>query len=428
MTSARYLPAVLLGLALAAPGFAQHHTHISELAEHETQYYKLRTNLPRETAQRYARQMDLIFEEFNRLLGQFTTRRQYRKKSVFLLADHEDYVGLMDSFGIEAEHSGGLYFEGESQRRSGLATYVGDRSFGSVMRTLRHEAFHQFQDYRLNDRLPVWLNEGFAEYFERAVVTEAGRVSLGRAALPSVLHVRQMVRDDAYIRFDRFFDISSKAWRRNMRRDMGEGTKNQYVQAWSLVYFFMHGDDGRYSGAFEQFVSDLAGGRAQRQAFEEAFGIELANIEPAWREFAANLTPDNVMIARAHLDRIGQYMLRRFEQADEPIDAAQWEKLIAPEAAPESPLVQADRALRGGAGQGSAAEGDWTSSGRYRTEAGQWASFKTEPAGSEGDAEASQDLPPRVVADGVFPRVVLDWKQQGEDRIRYRVIFTHSLE
>jgi len=90
--------------------------------------------------------------------------------------------------------------------------------------------------------------------------------------------------------------------------------------------------------------------------------------------------------------------------------------------------VQADRALRGGAGQGSAAEGDWTSSGRYRTETGQWASFKTEPAGPEGDAEASQDLPPRVVADGVSPQVVLDWKQQGEDRIRYRVIFTHSLE
>ena len=50
---------------------------------------------------------------------------------------------------------------------------AGNRSFelvvfenAAVWPTLAHEGFHQFLAYELGPRIPVWLNEGLAQYFE----------------------------------------------------------------------------------------------------------------------------------------------------------------------------------------------------------------------------------------------------------------------
>ena len=60
-------------------------------------------------------------------------------------------------------------------------------------RGLQHEGFHQFARIVLRVQLPPWVNEGLAEYFERAIIVR-GRVKLGIADQWSITRVRQAVR------------------------------------------------------------------------------------------------------------------------------------------------------------------------------------------------------------------------------------------
>src|SRR2546426_8860983 len=48
----------------------------------------------------------------------------------------------------------------------------------TMWRTLAHEGFHQFLGYELGLQVPVWLNEGMAQYFETSDVVK-GRLRTG---------------------------------------------------------------------------------------------------------------------------------------------------------------------------------------------------------------------------------------------------------
>ena len=65
-----------------------------------------------------------------------------------------------------------------------------------------------------------------------------------------------------------------------------------YDQAWSMVHFLVHADDGKYQKGFARFINDVAAGRPWRLAFIRRFGKDVDAFQLRYGEWWTSL-PDN---------------------------------------------------------------------------------------------------------------------------------------
>ncbi len=263
------------------------------LETYESKYYTIRHNLPDEQVRRAAEHMDLVFREYSKRFAGFRSRRKGRQ-NLYLLKTKQDYVDLLAGFGINGSASGGMFFYGP--RGSGLATYIGGRDIEDVFPILQHEGLHQFVRNYMGDRVPLWLNEGLAEYFEQARIVK-GKVKTGIADPNRIAILRKAIEADVALPFDSLINISSQQWHANMLSGSPQGYI-QYVQSWSIVHFLVH-DSKKLRGGFNVFLNELSAGRTPDQAFRKAFRTD--NVQAFHRRWEAyvleELKPDDFTVA-----------------------------------------------------------------------------------------------------------------------------------
>lgn len=77
-----------------------------------------------------------------------------------IFADHDEYLDAVDE---EMSWTAAYW----SPQRRELVAYLPPSGESSLLRTIRHEAFHQYLSYALSMiSASPWLNEGYAQYFE----------------------------------------------------------------------------------------------------------------------------------------------------------------------------------------------------------------------------------------------------------------------
>jgi hypothetical protein len=63
-----------------------------------------------------------------------------------------------------------------------------------------------------------------------------------------------------------------------------------YAQAWSMVYFFWHCENGKYARLLQDYFRQLMKDEDMREAYKVAFGKQdMAKIEEEWRKFTLAL-------------------------------------------------------------------------------------------------------------------------------------------
>ena len=204
-----------------------------------------------------------------------------------------EYLEFMRYHGIDASGSGGMFFVTHSIR--GLATWAQGHSRSQTLRTLQHEGFHQFAWNHLGPNLPTWMNEGLAKYFEDGVSLEHG-MELGLGDPDRIARVREALRYKYTVKMDELLSLSNQQWSATLQRN-GSRSELLYAQSWSMVYYLIHGDDGRYLRSFEVYLRLLSEGHAHDKAVRSAFGVgALDGIEPRWRRLAVEQQPDPVTV------------------------------------------------------------------------------------------------------------------------------------
>jgi tetratricopeptide (TPR) repeat protein len=145
---------------------------------------------------------------------------------------------------------------------------------GEALPAVYHEYTH-FLLQRNFRRLPLWLNEGLAEYYSSFAI-EGDEVRLGRA-LPQ--HVRWL-RQRSFLPLARLFAIepTSAEYRE------GERLGTVYSQSWLLVHYLLTGDDERRGRAGRLFAQ-LEAGAAFEAALRDTFAMDLAQLESALRAY-----------------------------------------------------------------------------------------------------------------------------------------------
>lgn len=264
-----------------------------DLKEYKSNYYTIYTNLSRDEAKEYGLHMDRAFAEYTRRFESFRKRNR-RSMPLYLVRTQDDYISLMSRFGIDASSSGGMFFPG--REHEGLATWIEGTPKSWTLETLQHEGFHQFAYGYIGRQLPVWVNEGLAEYFGDGILV-GNKMKLGMATIDRSRLVQHAIREAQAIGFDDLLDMTGEQWRANMLAGLPEGHL-QYHQSWSVVHFLIHGDGGRYRKAFEKYLRLVSSGRQSGKAFRQAFGTEETTaFRKRWEKYMKKLKPDSFTAA-----------------------------------------------------------------------------------------------------------------------------------
>ena len=140
-----------------------------------------------------------------------------------------------------------------------------------MLRTVRHEGLHQYLD-RFLPNIPVWFNEGLAEYYEHGHRV-AGKLYFGR---PSRQHLEVLSKHPP---------LPLEVFLRLPARDFYRGGVPRYAQAWAFMHMLRHGGAHRQK-LFKQLLADLETMPAH-EALEKAFGdMDMAKLD---EEFRAHL-------------------------------------------------------------------------------------------------------------------------------------------
>jgi hypothetical protein len=239
-----------------------------ELVAHETKHYVIHTDLPagevREAAVRVTKMAEGYFAQ---LPGVAARRAGVRRLPFYLYNDPSDYRKAGG-----AENSAG-YFDGERLMALTLRRPDGQISL-STWNVVQHEGFHQLAQEAFGGRLPMWADEGLAEYFGEGIFTgdgfETGLVSQARLG-----RVREMLREGREAPLREFRGIAREAWNRKI--DL-----RNYDQAWSLVHFLMHGEGGRFRPALGEYLKDVAAGDEPETAYNRYLNA-IPDLEGRWR-------------------------------------------------------------------------------------------------------------------------------------------------
>lgn len=218
----------------------------------EGKYHFLIHDLSPEQETEVLIRLQAMVEEYFLRTREFSGRLD-RKLPFYLFRNAEDY-----------------YREGGRPKSAGV--FTGDRLMAiagpeltrQTWNIIQHEGFHQFAAAVINRNLPVWVNEGLAEYFAEAVYTGDGFVS-GTIPQDRLTRLQKRIRENQTRTIDQMMRMTHAQWRAEM--DMVN-----YDMAWAMVHFLAHGEDGKYQQAFGRWMIALNRGRPPELAWREIFG------------------------------------------------------------------------------------------------------------------------------------------------------------
>jgi hypothetical protein len=296
--------AVLLALALAAPALADRTRTV------RSRHYEIVTDLSRSEVREIGRHMDAVYDAYARMLSSFRVRGPELSR-LYLFREKADYHAFMDTQGFNARNTGGVFFA--NIHGGGLATWYAGRPRTHMWHVLQHEGFHQFAHARIGGSFPIWANEGVAEYFGQSLLI-GDRLKTGIVPGHRLEALRRAMDRDLLFPFETIIHMSDRDW--SHRLQVGDPRAGlMYDQAWSIVHFLVHADDGRYAAAFESFIRATGEGHQPTRALEMAFGsADLEPFEEAWRAYLLELEPDPISTAVERLEYLGAGLDRLHEE------------------------------------------------------------------------------------------------------------------
>ncbi|MGB0715604.1 MAG: DUF1570 domain-containing protein [Phycisphaerae bacterium] len=266
----RMIQAMTLVIGCAGLSIAKAGTPV--LSTYPTKYYTIHTDLSesdvREAALRVNRMADEYALRTRDFSGKITERLPF-----YIFSNAEDYY---DAGGFP--RSAGVYTGDKLMAISGA-------QYESRWRIVQHEAFHQFAHRVIGGRLPVWVNEGMAVYFEEAIFT-GDNIVTGLVPRWRLRNIRAVIKDGRHKPLLDMMSMAHLQWNH-------EFTSTNYLQAWSMVHFLVHGHNGTLVPRFEAFIRDVnIKALTWEKSWQKNFGTDIQAFEDAWKKYWLELPDD----------------------------------------------------------------------------------------------------------------------------------------
>ncbi len=302
-----YLPVGIIALLAMAANFTyaeSAHDRRAKLRAYPTKYYVIHTDLDVETVREAAARLSAMAEEYHRRTKGFSGT--IRKRLPFYLFNRrQDYFaagGMEGTVGV---------FKGSSL----MAVVPEGGRTSSLWQIVQHEGFHQFAHRVISANLPVWVNEGLAEYFELGIWTGDNYVT-GVIPPRRLQRLKGMIQRDQVRAFREMITMTRHEWNADVQW-------RNYCQAWSMVHFLVHADGGKYQSAFADFINDIADGRPWRFAFAQRFGRDVKAFQKRYEQWWSSLddNPTAEKYVLAVVQTLTSYLARALSQRQRFRDA-----------------------------------------------------------------------------------------------------------
>jgi len=280
----------------------------------ETPHYIVKTDVGADSAQLIAAHQEALFGElYTRMAGTKPGVVQIQRASVVVVGSKEKYMSLM---GPDAKGSQGQYISGKNL----ISGWGSQEDMDRLLETLRHEGTHQFVSQFIGAKTPIWLNEGLAEFFERAQFA-GGQFSVGQAPIFLVNDLKKALEEDRFVPITKMLGMTYESWQ-TMVKGQGKEAYTHYAEAWAMVHFLQGGDNGKYRGPFIQYIWHLSRGRDSSDAWGKAFGNDVAGFEKRLREYVKDLKPTGGLGCRTNMQFLGFLLVNLRSGAEPPPDVA----------------------------------------------------------------------------------------------------------
>ena len=215
--------------------------------------------------------LDRLAAEYDARTRYFSEARSDKQMPFYLFSKQEDYDaagGMPGSSGV---------FEGDR-----MMACLGPKADSSAWATIQHEAFHQYAAVRLG-QLPIWVNEGMAEYFSHGIFTGDG-FACGVIPQWRLERIRAHLAANEFIPLDDMLRYTHEQWNQRLK-------SVNYDQAWAYIQFLAHGNGGADQQKLMQYIRDVGRGQDPVKAFRASLG-EPGDVQRRFTQWVADL-PDN---------------------------------------------------------------------------------------------------------------------------------------
>ena len=145
-------------------------------------------------------------------------------------------------------------------------------------RTIFHEYVHLLIENTMGPTVPVWFNEGLAEYYSTFDITDENRkVLLGDLVRNHVLYLRET----KFLPLRTLLAVDHKSPYYN------EGNKMNifYAESWMLMHYLLQGEHQKRRPQLVRFLELLGSNTTIDNAFQQAFQIDLEAFEKDFRSY-----------------------------------------------------------------------------------------------------------------------------------------------
>jgi FimV-like protein len=134
--------------------------------------------------------------------------------------------------------------------------------------------FHEYTHLLVKNtsgNVPIWFNEGLAEYYSTFSITDDQKVVMGR---PIASHVF-LLRENKMLPLRTLFQVDQKS------PYYSESDKQSifYAESWALMHYLILGKDGQRVTQMGKFLELLSANVAVEQAFQQAFAMSFESME-----------------------------------------------------------------------------------------------------------------------------------------------------
>ena len=198
--------------------------------------------------------------------------------TVMVFRSHRNYEPFKPVYnGKTAEHIAGYFLPGESANLITLTIETrGDGGDDERFGIIYHELVHLMVNSTVRG-LPLWFNEGLAEYYRTLEVTGGGQgVVVGRIHAPHVLLLRE-----PFLPVDQLVAVDHGSPLYN------EGSKASifYAESWALVHYLLLGQKQKYASKASLLLDGLSSGMPFADACQRALGISVAQLQKELRAY-----------------------------------------------------------------------------------------------------------------------------------------------
>ena len=275
------------GLFLLVCSIAVPARGMAPLREIGTRHYLIHTDLDDALARDLGGRMDAMYGEYAQRLAVFKAGANPAPRLQAYLFQHaRDYNEFTRG---RLANSGGVFLPGQNA----LAAFLEGQGRDQLRRTLQHEAFHQFAFNAISTDLPIWLNEGLAQFFEEGLWNGDGFL-LGEVPPRRVRQLQLDLNGARLVDFFTLLPMTNEQWARRLVGSREDGA-TQYNQSWAMVHFLVMAQNVRGEFLYRSRLLDLLRylhqGKTAGQAFQIAFGGNVVGFRDRFMEYSRALRP-----------------------------------------------------------------------------------------------------------------------------------------